>query len=113
MVIEGGYKMDEHSWEAFNVMQGKFVEFILERNVVGFFEKAIELRSGRMSNWYVNWRDVSADVFSLENLSEFVLSFTDCLELEPDCFYGVPEGATCFLATAFTERLIGGFYCEV
>ena len=71
-----------------------FIEFILDNRVVGFFEKPVTLKSGRTSNWYVNWRTVSGDSFLIDRLSDFLISFTRDLGLEPDAFYGVPEGAT-------------------
>lgn len=74
--------------------QEEFNKFIVDHDVVGFFEKSIKLRSGREANWYVNWRDVSDDVFLLEKLTDFVISFVENLNLEPVCFCGVPEGAT-------------------
>ena len=37
---------------------------------------------------------IAKDVFLLDKLTDFVVSFTKKLSLEPDCFYGVPEGAT-------------------
>ena len=72
----------------------KFNDFILENKIIGFFEEPIKLKSGRMSNWYVNWRNVAEDVFLLDELTDYVIAFTEDLGLEPDCFYGVPEGAT-------------------
>jgi len=74
--------------------QKDFNNFIVENKIIGLFEKPITLKSGRISNWYVNWRNISEDVFLLDKLSDFVLSFVEGLNLKPDCFYGVPEGAT-------------------
>jgi len=74
--------------------QEDFNSFILENNVVGFFEEPIKLKSGRMSNWYVNWRTPTSDVYLLDKLTDFVLAFAEDNNLAPDCFYGVPEGAT-------------------
>ena len=71
-----------------------FINFLLDNNVVGFFEKPITLKSGRKSSWYVNWRTVSNDVFLFDQLTDFVLSFVNSKKLQADCFYGVPEGAT-------------------
>lgn len=71
-----------------------FNEFILNQNVIGLFEKPIKLKSGRLSYWYVNWRNIASDVFMLDKLTDYVISFTQYLGLEPRCFYGVPEGAT-------------------
>jgi orotate phosphoribosyltransferase len=72
----------------------KFYNFILKNNVIGFFENPIKLKSGRISNWYINWRTVAEDVFLINELTEFVFSFIKYLHLNPTCFYGVPEGAT-------------------
>ena len=82
-----------------NFSASDFNSFIVENNVIGFFEKPITLKSGRISNWYVNWRTVAEDAFLTEQLVKFVLAFTEqqinskIIE-RPDCFYGVPEGAT-------------------
>ncbi|MFP4424434.1 MAG: hypothetical protein ACLFP2_04360 [Candidatus Woesearchaeota archaeon] len=72
----------------------EFNEFILKNGVIGFFEEPIQLKSGRLSSWYVNWRNVAEDVFLLDQLTDYVLSFTKDQGLKPDCFFGVPEGAT-------------------
>jgi len=74
--------------------QAKFNNFIFDNNVIGFFEEPIQLKSGRVSNWYVNWRGVTSDAHLVDVLSDFVLAFAKDLALVPDCFYGVPEGAT-------------------
>ena len=74
--------------------QEKFNQFILENKVVGFFEEPITLKSGRLSHWYVNWRNVAEDVFLSDKLSDYVMAFVEDSGLQPDCFYGVPEGAT-------------------
>lgn len=74
--------------------QEEFNNFVLDNDVLGFYEKPIELKSKRLSSWYVNWRDVAEDVFLLDKLADYVIAFTEDLGLEPDCFYGVPEGAT-------------------
>lgn len=77
-----------------NFDQENFNKFVLDNNVVGFFEQPIKLKSGRVSNWYVNWRKVAEDVFMLNQLTDYVIAFTKDLGIKPDCFYGVPEGAT-------------------
>ena len=71
-----------------------FYNFIIENNVIGFFKEPIRLKSGRLSNWYVNWRNVAADVYLIDKLTDFLLLYIDFLNLKPDCFYGVPEGAS-------------------
>jgi len=71
-----------------------FNDFIIENKVIGFFKDPIILKSGRQSYWYVNWRNIAEDVFLLDILTDFIISFVKYLKLDPDCFYGVPEGAT-------------------
>ncbi|MCP4761698.1 MAG: hypothetical protein GY870_07950, partial [archaeon] len=71
-----------------------FYEFILRNNVIGFFKEAIKIKSGRLSHWYINWRNIAEDVFLLDALTNYVIDFILNLGLKPECFYGVPEGAT-------------------
>jgi orotate phosphoribosyltransferase len=72
----------------------KFYDFIIKNNVIGFFKEPLKLKSGRKSYWYVNWRNVAEDVFLLDELTNFVISYVEDIGLKPDLFYGVPEGAT-------------------
>ncbi len=79
------------SWE---LEKNNFYNFIIKNRVIGFFDEPITLKSGRKSYWYVNWRTVAEDVFLLNSVSDYLLLFVKHLNLKPDCFYGVPEGAT-------------------
>ena len=74
--------------------QKLYDQFVLDNKVVGFFDEAVTLKSGRESHWYVNWRTVIEDVCRMDILTDYIIDFTKDLGLEPDCFYGVPEGAT-------------------
>lgn len=74
--------------------QKKFNDFIVTNQVVGFFGKPMTLVSGRTTHWYVNWRRVSSDVYLIDKLSDFLLSFVKDQGIKADTFYGVPEGAT-------------------
>lgn len=74
--------------------KGDFYNFIIKQNVVGFFKEPLKLKSGRYSSWYVNWRTIAGDVHSIDILSDFIIAYVKSLGLKPDCFYGVPEGAT-------------------
>ncbi|MBI2667223.1 hypothetical protein HYX17_00460 [Candidatus Woesearchaeota archaeon] len=71
-----------------------FIDFIMNNKVVGFKDPPTTLNSGRKSSWYANWRNVSEDVFLLDELTDYILAFTRSLGLEPDTFHGVREGAT-------------------
>ncbi|MFW9950793.1 MAG: hypothetical protein ACFFKA_11800 [Candidatus Thorarchaeota archaeon] len=79
------------TWEQ---QKENFFNFILKNNVIGFFDNPLQLKSGRQSHWYVNWRNIAEDVFLIDQLTEFIISFVKYLKLKPTCFYGVPEGAT-------------------
>lgn len=74
--------------------QKDFNTFVLSHGLIGFFPSPIMLSSGRQSQWYINWRTVASDVYLLDQLVEYVLSFVQQKKLDIDCFYGVPEGAT-------------------
>jgi orotate phosphoribosyltransferase len=74
--------------------QQKFNQFILENNIIGFFKEPLVLKSGRLAYHYINWRNISEDVFLIDKLTDYVIDFTEDLGFCPDCFYGVPEGAT-------------------
>ena len=76
-------------WEEEN-----FYDFILRNKVIGFFKEPLKLKSGRISNWYVNWRNIAEDVFLLDELTNYIIDYVQNLGLNPDLFYGVPEGAT-------------------
>lgn len=75
----------------------KFINFAVYEQVppvVGVFPDRRTLKSGRESLWYVNWRGPSSDVYAINRLADFVLDFAEETFTDPDCFYGVPEGAT-------------------
>ena len=74
--------------------QDEFNNFILDHKVVGFYEQPITLKSGRTSQWYVNWRSPSADVCLTDQVAHFILTFCQKHQIFPRTFYGVPEGAT-------------------
>ncbi len=72
----------------------EFNRFILENDVIGFFEEPITLKSGRISHFYVNWRNVTNDVYLIDKLADFIIQFVRDKGWNVDCFFGVPEGAT-------------------
>lgn len=74
--------------------ESDFIDFIIEHQVVGFFDAPVTLKSGRKSNWYVNWRTVSGDVYLIDRLADFLIDFASANDIAPDAFFGVPEGAT-------------------
>ena len=74
--------------------QSEFNQFVVDQGVIGFFDQPIKLKSGRMSNWYVNWRTVAEDAYLLDRLTTFVIEFASQHQMEPTCFYGVAEGAS-------------------
>ena len=71
-----------------------FNNFIVNNNIIGLFREPIKLKSGRLSFWYINWRNIASDVFLLDQLTDYIFLYINYLGLNPKCFYGVPEGAT-------------------
>jgi orotate phosphoribosyltransferase len=61
---------------------------------VGFFDEPIKLKSGRLSNWYVNWRTLCSDVYLVDRLADFIIAFLKSKGISFDVIYGVPDGAT-------------------
>jgi len=74
--------------------QEEYNRFLIENRVIGFFEEPITLKSGRISHWYANCRDLLDRVGVMDELTDFVLAFADEKGISADYFYGVPEGAT-------------------
>jgi len=74
--------------------KAEFLRFALENDVVGFHEDPVELSSGRLSHFYINWRNVTDNVLLTRELINFIFQFTRDRKLNPSTFYGVPEGAT-------------------
>jgi orotate phosphoribosyltransferase len=77
-----------------NSEKKRFYEFIIKNKVIGFFKEPIRLKSNRLSYFYINWRNVSEDVNLIDKLTDYIISFVKSHNLNPDCFYGVPEGAS-------------------
>lgn len=77
-----------------NFSQKEFNDFVLDNNIYGFFNEDLTLVSGRKTRFYANWRNILENVWLTDKLADFVISFVRSIGLEPDCFFGVPEGAT-------------------
>lgn len=71
-----------------------WIDFILEHDVVGFFDQPVRLKSGRTSHYYVNWRSVSEDTYLIDQATDFIVDFIAQQGWSPDCIFGVPEGAS-------------------
>jgi orotate phosphoribosyltransferase len=71
-----------------------FSDFILQNEIIGFFEKPLTLKSGRLSHFYVNWRKSTNDAYLLDQLTDYLVAFLKEHNLSFDTLYGVPEGAT-------------------
>jgi orotate phosphoribosyltransferase len=76
--------------------QLEFNDYIVKRNIVGFYREGEEKRlsSGRLSPYYVDWKFVMGDSDSLRDLSKYVISFVRSRGLNPAGFIGVREGAS-------------------
>lgn len=89
-ILKGGRK--EKNMKSFN--QEEFNNFIIENNVYGFFKEPITLKSGRLSHFYANWRNVVEDVWLTDVLADYLIAFAKDRGLAVETFYGVPDGAT-------------------
>lgn len=80
--------------------QSEFNQFLIDKDVIGFFDTPVTLKSGRNSNWYINFRTVAEDAKRLDILTDYVVDFVSYavssskLKESPLCLYGVPEGAS-------------------
>ena len=69
-------------------------KFILDNDIIGFFDKPITLKSGRTSHFYVNWRTATIDAFLLDQITDYLCAYIKELDFPWDSLYGVPEGAS-------------------
>ncbi len=69
-----------------------FEEWIIESGAFRIGEYT--LKSGRRAFHYVNCRVLTDTAQSLEKSTSHILDFVADNNLEPDCFYGVPDGMT-------------------
>jgi len=72
--------------------QDEFDKYVVKSGVISFSENEIKLKSGRLCNWYVNWR--LDDAFTLNEVADYIIDFAKAKGIQPDTFYGVPEGMT-------------------
>lgn len=77
-------RFDQEAWNA----------FVIEHDVIGFSQNPITFKGGRECNCYVNWRGAVSDAWLIDRITDFLLAFASDRDLEPRCFFGVPEGAT-------------------
>lgn len=72
-----------------------FIRFFINNGGISFFNKNIKGKySGKPATIYFNWRTISEDVYSLEKCVDYILSYVKFKKLNPDCFLGIPEGAS-------------------
>ena len=74
--------------------QDIFNQFIIENDIIKIFDTPIQLKSGKQSHVYINWRQVASDPFLMNRLTDFVIHFSHRITRDIDTFFGVPEGAT-------------------
>lgn len=73
----------------------EFISFFIKNKGISFFDKsAVSQYSGKPSTIYFNWRTIAEDVNNLDKCADFVIQFVQDNKINPDCFVGVPEGAT-------------------
>jgi len=74
--------------------QKEFNDYIVDRSIIGFPENPIRLSSGRMSPYYIDWKFIMGDAYSMKNLVTYVTSFAKSKDLGPRGFIGVKEGGS-------------------
>jgi len=73
----------------------QFIKFFINNGGISFFDKNAKAKySGKPSTIYFNWRTIVEDVYNLEKCANYVISYIKAKKLNPDCFLGVPEGAS-------------------
>lgn len=82
----------------------QFQDFMIDNQVIKVSEKPFTLKSGAQSHLYINWRTVSEDVYSLDLMSDFLLDYLMTENLNVECIFGVPEGATKLALLATYKR---------
>ncbi|MBW3003056.1 hypothetical protein KY328_02725 [Candidatus Woesearchaeota archaeon] len=85
-----------------------YCDFLIKNGAIGFLKDKRRLSSGRMSNWYANFRRIINYRQTKHSLLEFLASFVETmLDLHEfprfDYFLGVPESMTC-VAESLNER---------
>lgn len=74
--------------------QEEFDKFLVDNNVIGFKERDITLKSGRICRWYANCRVLTDYAGVADKTADFVIEFAKERGLEFDYFYGIPAGAS-------------------
>lgn len=74
--------------------QKGFNEYVLDRNIISIRDTV--LKSGRMSPYYMNWRDVVGEGHSGNLLVDYIISFVKDRGLQPKTFLGVKESMSGF-----------------
>jgi orotate phosphoribosyltransferase len=74
--------------------QKEFNQYVLEKNIISI--KKTFLKSGRISPYYINWRDVVGEAHSGNMLTRYVISFVTNIGLQPKTFLGVKESMSAF-----------------
>ena len=61
-------------------IHNQFNRFILENAILGTFPEPKTLKSGRISHWYVNWRNAATDARLMDELADHVVAFVRSME---------------------------------
>ena len=72
----------------------KLCKFLIGLNIINFYKTPILLKSGQKSHLYFNCRNLFNDVNAVTQIAQSIITKIRKQKLKPDCFLGVPEGAT-------------------
>ncbi|MDE1869759.1 MAG: hypothetical protein KGH71_02115 [Candidatus Micrarchaeota archaeon] len=87
--------------------QASFNRSILTNNLVGFYEQPKELASGRVSNFFIRWKEMYNNYNLIKSTIKFTLGFINEMGLEPMSILGVPEGMNPFAASTQLSYIAG------
>ena len=88
--------------------QSALNRFIIDNDVVGFFPEGRKLKSGRLSYWYANCRNLGATAGRIDRTATFLVEFLQARAIDCDYVYGVPAGVTGLATVVNYKRGMAG-----
>ena len=69
--------------------QEKFNQFVIDNNIIGFFDRPVTLSSGIESLFYINWRTACEDLFLIDQTVQFLIDFVRDQKIQVDTFFDI------------------------
>lgn len=67
-------------------------EFLVENNIIRFYDGPVELSSGGITYWYANFRELIGDKRKVVAAARFIYDYMSAHGIEPTNAFAVPEG---------------------